>query len=156
MILILNMIPNMAASTTFTKWIRLLLLPLLSTVIICHFLHVWMDLIHRQQLILWCPSNGNTNTKWNEKQPCSGVVIVFVFYLFIAVVFCTLTSAIYSESSDVTGRGHRRIGGQNLRAINNMSSPAAAPCPTAGTAVSKLTAAGHRRRCDARIQVYCK
>ncbi|XP_051241668.1 dynein axonemal heavy chain 5 isoform X2 [Dicentrarchus labrax] len=37
---------------------------------------------------------------------------------------------------DATGRGHRRIGGQNLRAINNMSSPAAAPCPTIGTAVS--------------------
>ncbi|XP_070784429.1 dynein axonemal heavy chain 5 [Enoplosus armatus] len=37
---------------------------------------------------------------------------------------------------DTTGRGHRRIGGQNPRAINHMSSPAAAPSPTTGTSVS--------------------
>ncbi|XP_049912492.1 dynein axonemal heavy chain 5 [Epinephelus moara] len=37
---------------------------------------------------------------------------------------------------DATVRGHRRLGGQNLRAINDMSSPAAAPSPTTGTSVS--------------------
>ena len=37
---------------------------------------------------------------------------------------------------DVTGRGLRRIGCQNLKAINHMS-PAAAPSPPAGTSVSK-------------------
>ncbi|XP_044196361.1 dynein axonemal heavy chain 5-like [Thunnus albacares] len=37
---------------------------------------------------------------------------------------------------DATGRGHRRIGGQNLRATNHISSPAAAPSPTTGTSVS--------------------
>ncbi|KAM8731517.1 dynein axonemal heavy chain 5 [Acanthopagrus schlegelii] len=36
---------------------------------------------------------------------------------------------------DATGRGHRRIGGQNLRAIDHMSSPAAPPSTT-GTSVS--------------------
>ncbi|KAI3354988.1 hypothetical protein L3Q82_004780 [Scortum barcoo] len=37
---------------------------------------------------------------------------------------------------DATGRGHRRIGGQNQRAINHTSPPAAARSPTAGTSVS--------------------
>ncbi|KAM9337116.1 dynein axonemal heavy chain 5 [Symphorus nematophorus] len=37
---------------------------------------------------------------------------------------------------DVPGRGHRRIGGQNLRALNHMTSPVAAPSTTTGTAVS--------------------
>ncbi|XP_047424698.1 dynein axonemal heavy chain 5-like [Mugil cephalus] len=36
---------------------------------------------------------------------------------------------------DATGRGHRRIGGQNLRAISHMTSPAALS-PMAGTSVS--------------------
>ncbi|XP_028288430.1 dynein heavy chain 5, axonemal [Parambassis ranga] len=34
------------------------------------------------------------------------------------------------------GRGRRRLGGQNLRAVNHMTSPAAIPSPTAGTSVS--------------------
>ncbi|KAL7373953.1 hypothetical protein ABVT39_018239 [Epinephelus coioides] len=37
---------------------------------------------------------------------------------------------------DATVRGHRRLGGQNLRAINDMSPPAAAPSPNTGTSVS--------------------
>ncbi|XP_056221074.1 dynein axonemal heavy chain 8 [Seriola aureovittata] len=37
---------------------------------------------------------------------------------------------------DVIGRGRRRIGGQNMRAVNHVSSPAAAPSPTARTSVS--------------------
>lgn len=43
----------------------------------------------------------------------------------------------FLQSSDATGGGHRRIGGQNLRAINHMSSPAAAPSPATGTSVSE-------------------
>ncbi|TKS87316.1 Dynein heavy chain 5, axonemal [Collichthys lucidus] len=34
------------------------------------------------------------------------------------------------------GRGHRRIGSQNPRALNHMSSPPTAPSPTTGTSVS--------------------
>ncbi|XP_042366785.1 dynein axonemal heavy chain 5 [Plectropomus leopardus] len=37
---------------------------------------------------------------------------------------------------DAAGRGHRRIGGQNQRAINHMTSPAAAPSPPTATSVS--------------------
>lgn len=51
-------------------------------------------------------------------------------YLGIAGMFCVFIP-------DATGRGHRRIGGQNLRAVNHMSSPVAAPSPTTITSVSK-------------------
>ncbi|KAG7241340.1 hypothetical protein INR49_025725, partial [Caranx melampygus] len=34
------------------------------------------------------------------------------------------------------GRGHRRIGGENLRAIKSCDFPSSAPSPTAGTSVS--------------------
>lgn len=79
-------------------------------------------------LILWLPSNVQTRqikcvTMWPSLFRCCWCY------------FCLLVFS--SDSSDVNGRGHRRIGGQNLRAINHVSSPAAAPSPTAGTSVSK-------------------
>ena len=42
--------------------------------------------------------------------------------------------------SDVAGREHRRIGGQNLRANNHMMSPPAAPSPSSSSSVSQFKA----------------
>ncbi|XP_069033626.1 dynein axonemal heavy chain 5 [Embiotoca jacksoni] len=43
---------------------------------------------------------------------------------------------VHLHTAAATVRGHRRIGGQNPRAVHHMTSPATAPSPTAGTSVS--------------------
>ncbi|XP_010787220.1 dynein heavy chain 5, axonemal-like [Notothenia coriiceps] len=45
---------------------------------------------------------------------------------------------------DVAGRGHRRIGGQNLRANNHIMSPPAAPSPSSSSSSSSSSFSGRR------------
>lgn len=59
----------------------------------------------------------------------TGLLYVRIFFSIKALNILTLSGP------GVTGEGHRRIGGQNLRAISHMT-PAAAASPTTGPSVS--------------------